>query len=771
MFQSLSFDPVFPWWIILLFAGLTITLLVIRPGFGHLTNGKRMTLVGLRTLALLLLLIAMVRPGWLSTETRKQNAVIPVMLDISKSMTLDHSSDGESRYREARKVLQEVQSRVDEFTNQDIELLLYAFDGQSYPTKWEAAESLPRKNATLLPNESDVLNQGLLPGVPDGRQTDLVGAIDQVSRMNRRRRIAGFVLLSDGVANATRPRATPNEVARELEARSAPVHAMMFGPSTVSESFVDAAVASMPDNLTGFAENEMEFRAAVRLRGFAGQNVPVQMKVRKPDGSEEIVMTQSVVPGSNDELAQVDFHYLPMDPGSYKVTVQVPNQNREVAFSNNALSAYMQAFPGGLRVLYITGNLQFEQRFLVRSLEASKDIQVNFVWADSADQKQIFQNLFRDNTYDVFVLDNIDSTWLAGLDLLQEAVLDGKGLLMMGGYHSFGPGGYSETPLAEVLPVQMRATERQDFDGPIRRDLHIERPFRIRSTADHFITRLGQEGGSNLQWESLPELQGANLMNRLKDSAEVLLESENGDPVLVAGKYGGRVLAFAADSTFIWARQGFQTEHQQFWRQMMLWLASRDVAGDENIWMKLSKRRLMAGENLGITAGVRSVRGEEVQGFQATATLTTPDGSQLNIPIATQADQKQFVGKVDQSQIEKGGVYKMSISIAKDGRVVGSEEQEFDVVDIDNETVVPIADASLMQQMVDATKAAGGRMWTPTQSSTMMDSLLQATKELEVKIPQLWRLGDSSSDASAFVLVFFGLMMVEWGFRKWWGMV
>ena len=36
---------------------------------------------------------------------------------------------------------------------------------------------------------------------------------------------------------------------------------------------------------------------------------------------------------------------------------------------------------------------------------------------------------------------------------LADTVKAGAGLIMLGGFHSFGPGGYSETPLADVLPV------------------------------------------------------------------------------------------------------------------------------------------------------------------------------------------------------------------------------------------------------------------------------------------------------------------------------
>ena len=47
---------------------------------------------------------------------------------------------------------------------------------------------------------------------------------------------------------------------------------------------------------------------------------------------------------------------------------------------------------------------------------------------------------------------------------------------MLGGFHSFGPGRYCETPLADVLPVAMDRLERQSFDDPIRERPALARP-------------------------------------------------------------------------------------------------------------------------------------------------------------------------------------------------------------------------------------------------------------------------------------------------------
>ena len=47
---------------------------------------------------------------------------------------------------------------------------------------------------------------------------------------------------------------------------------------------------------------------------------------------------------------------------------------------------------------------------------------------------------------------------------------------MLGGFHTYGPGGYYDTALADVLPVVMDRLERQRLDEPVRDDVHLAGP-------------------------------------------------------------------------------------------------------------------------------------------------------------------------------------------------------------------------------------------------------------------------------------------------------
>jgi hypothetical protein len=136
-----------------------------------------------------------------------------------------------------------------------------------------------------------------------------------------------------------------------------------------------------------------------------------------------------------------------------------------------------------------------------------------------------------------------------------------------------------------------------------------------------------------------------------------------------------------------------------------------------------------------------------------------------------QADRTQFNGSVESDFISAGGVYRLDVVMSKDGEEIGRESQEFDVIDIDSETVIPIADPSLVQHLADATQAAGGQLWTVPQLDRLADSMIKSTEKLELKIPQLWRLGDTAWDAYVFVIALFVVLMLQWGLRKYWGLV
>ena len=257
-------------------------------------------------------------------------------------------------------------------------------------------------------------------------------------------------------------------------------------------------------------------------------------------------------------------------------------------------------------MLYIEGLARIEQKFIRRSLDPSPDIKVDYVRIDARRKETRPPDLrerFKPGRYDVYIFGDIDSLAFDEAEMAQlaKSVNAGAGFMMLGGEHSFGAGGYGRTPLADVLPIHIDRFERQNFDEPIRNDLHLSGSFRMMPTPiglTQSLTQLSLRDKNKTTWSQLPPLDGANRFRDLKPGAQMLAESIEGDPLLVAKDYGaGRVLAFAGDSTWRWWLKGFAPMHRRFWRQTILWLVQGREHGRQCLDC-LDRRRYGPGERV-----------------------------------------------------------------------------------------------------------------------------------------------------------------------------
>lgn len=125
-------------------------------------------------------------------------------------------------------------------------------------------------------------------------------------------------------------------------------------------------------------------------------------------------------------------------------------------FQNNSLAAFSRVV-GPPRVL-IARVAPEETRYLADALRASGLI------VDEAAPEDLPLGLAALETYDSIVLANVPAVALgeARMALLQTYIRDlGGGLVVTGGPQSYAPGGYFETPLEDLLPVEMQIRDQQ----------------------------------------------------------------------------------------------------------------------------------------------------------------------------------------------------------------------------------------------------------------------------------------------------------------------
>ena len=249
----------------------------------------------------------------------------------------------------------------------------------------------------------------------------------------------------------------------------------------------------------------------------------------------------------------------------------------------------------------------------------------------------------------------------------------------------------------------------------------------------------------------------------------MLAESPEQIPLLVAGEYGGgRVLAFAGDSTWQWWRQGLSTTHRRFWRQVVLWLARRDDLTRNDVWIDLPQRRFPVGSRMAFTAGARTAMGDVIPNARLSATLTGPDGQPTPVRLSRKGD--EFAGVID--RLTQPGSYQISVTaLDADGQQLGSATAHFEVMDQDVELSNPAADPDQMARLANLTRESGGRVVAPEQLPSLLKEIQQNPPQMVEEVLTRWQLADTWWDAWLVLGCLVGLLTVEWFLRKRWGLV
>lgn len=730
--------------------GLFLFLSLIGPSFGGVIPRRKRILFMLRLLAVGMVVVALLRPAVVYTDVTRQSATILLLFDKSRSMSVPDAVNGRTRWEELRQTVENVRSQLAELASR-FEVKAYTFDLAPQPVEMQGG-SLE------------------LPELPDGAQTAIGASLEDLLREHSGKRVLGVLLFSDGAQRAYPPRDTlPQTVAARMKHLGWPLLAFRFGQARGLGQAQDVAITELVADQTVFVKNELSISGQIRIEGFANRPIAVRLVAGRPDGQSEVAGQQEIQSTGEGERVSVRFSFIPQQAGEYKLTLEAEVQPGELVTTNNAMTTFVNALKGGLNVLYLESDWRPEVKFLRRSLDASPDIHVDYRRFDperpetrpgDADQ------FFRPGKYDVFILGDIDSAAFSNAQwgALRDRVEQGAGLIMLGGGHSFGPGGYATTPLADVLPVEMHANERQQKDTPFPPDLHILQPVRIRPTQlgqMHFSLRLGNTAAqSAAKWAQLPPLDGANRL-RAKQTARVLAATEDNHPLLVAQDFGeGRVLAFAGDSTWRWWMRGFQAEHKRFWRQIILWLAKKDQSTEGNVWIKLAQRRFAPGQRVEASFGAQSPTGEPIADATYRVEVELPGGAKRVLsPVAT-----AHGGEVSFQETFEPGDYVFFVSASHGDQEVGSTRARFTVFQQDLELDNATAEAGTLDNLA---AISGGQSHAPEELPSVLRRFLDDLDSLEVPVEtrlSLW-------DTWPFFLLVVALLSTEWFLRKRWGLV
>ena len=743
----LSFYPVFDSYLLVVAVALLLLgLMWFGPSGEKTGRTHRVILALLRAAVIALVLLAMLRPTLIYTETKKQPASLVVLVDQSRSMSVPDAVGNKTRWDSLRGALTDAAPALAKL-QRDFEIKAWTFDADVHEVGVERGRIE-------------------LPVKPEGQQTAIGAALDDVLGREAGKRLLGMILLSDGAQRAYAPRDLPPQTAAaRLKHIGCPLFTFPFGQSRGLGEAQDVAVKSLIVSPNVFAKNDLTISGEIRVDGYVNVDIPVRVLFETEPGKMEVVAQQTIRAIADGQLLPVQLNYVPEVPGEYKLTLEAVEQPGELVTTNNRLSTFVNVLKGGLNVLYLEGTLRVEEKFIRRALESSHDIKVDYVRLPP--RPADFAEYFKPGKYEVYLLGDVDSTMFQGNELteLAECVNRGAGLMMLGGFQSFGPGGYAGSPLANVLPVRMNRLERQRPGDPFRNDQHWPGPLPMRPTSlgllQFALTLAGSRQESEALWAKLPPLDGANKFQELSPGAQVWADAGPDKPLLVAQNFGeGRVLAFAGDSTWRWPMRGFESVHKRFWRQLMLWLAKKDQSREGNVWIRLTQRSLAPLQKVDFTIGANAAAGDPVPDANFKAEIVLPDGA--HHPLSLVRQEEQMAGSFRDTQA--AGDYAIEVTATRKDQPLGTARARFQVFQQDLELDNAAADAATLENLAAMT---GGQSLAPEQLPELVKRLIDQTQSLDVQHETkatFW-------DTWWFFITLVGLLGIEWYLRKRWGLV
>ena len=148
---------------------------------------------------------------------------------------------------------------------------------------------------------------------------------------------------------------------------------------------------------------------------------------------------------------------------------------------------------------------------------------------------QLDDKEFQPGRYDVYVLDELPADALTQRQqgMLATAVERGAGMIMLGGQFSFGAGGWAQTEVARILPIEIHPGDgMKEVEGGLE-----FQPTELGFAS--WILQLGPTGAETIKnWSKLPPFSQANRLGTLKGSALILARTADGEPLLVVRMSG-----------------------------------------------------------------------------------------------------------------------------------------------------------------------------------------------------------------------------------------
>ncbi|MEM8812574.1 MAG: hypothetical protein AAGF59_08150 [Pseudomonadota bacterium] len=595
MIWSITFDPVFPWWMIAALSVIGLALALVGLIARH--RGAF-----LRLLALALIVFAMFDPALQREDREPLSSVAAIVVDRSESQGFGN------RTPETDQAVADLTSRLERLGEIDVRVV-------------EAGtRSGQRQDGTAL---FQTLNTALSDVPPE--------------------RVAGAILVTDGQVHDV-----PND-ARQL-GFSAPLHALITG----SENERDRQLVLRRAPRFGLIGTDQPVTLTVRDHGIANAGA-VSILVKR-DG--EHLLQEQARPGETIEIPVpianagsniFEFEAMTLDGeltdinNRVVVSIEGVRENLRVLLVSGEPHAGERTWRNLLKSDAAVDLVHFT---ILRPPEKQDGTPINELSLIAFPTRELFS--IKINEFDLIIFDRYRRRGVLPLlyfDNIARYVRDGGAVLVASGPDYAHASSVFRTPLADILPAEPTGSV---FEQPYRAAVS-------ETGIRHPVTR-DLPGSESVppkwsRWFRLVDVFGSD--------GQVVMEGPEQRPLLILNREGdGRVALMLSDHAWLWAR-GFEGggPHVPLLRRLSHWLMKEPDLEEEALRMEARDGRLQVTRQT-LTDGTEPIflkypdgRSEQITLDETAAGIwsATLDTTDLGIHVVEQGDRRALahVGPVN----------------------------------------------------------------------------------------------------------------------------
>jgi uncharacterized membrane protein len=604
--------------------------------------------------------------------------------------------------------------------------------------------------------------------VASARRSDLSAALRAARERYRGRPVAGIVLLSDGGDTS----------GGEQTADGPPVFAMAIGSRTPGRDrevlSVTAAEAVLDDSRTDLAVSAVSHGYGV---------APIELRLLE---NGRVIDVRRSTPAAEGTPVREVFHVAPGRGAAAVYTVEIPAAADELVPENNIRSVLVQTPSRPRRVLLVQGAPGFEHSFLRRAWAGDAELQVDSVvrkgkneqgsdtfYIQAAAERSApltsgfpasREHLF---AYDAVVLANVEGATLTRAQL--EATRDfvgrrGGGLLVLGA-QSFLRGGLVDTPIEEVLPLDLADRGRDVVPATDAQPGALNRVVLTAAGESHPIMQLTPRiDETRKRWAAVPALAAIAPLGGPRPGATVLAVASGGGgtarALAAVQRFGdGRSMVFTGEGAWRWRMllPAADRSYETFWRQAVRWLA---LPATEPISITASPGAT-PGDVLTARVAARTALFDPIPGATVEVRVTRPDGRIDEVPATAETSPGSDGTFVARYRTQLAGVHRIAADVRGPGDSRGSASVAALVGGADAEMADPRLNLRVLERIA---AASGGRTIEPGETEALVAQLRAALPAATLLVQRdLWH------NAWSFTAIV-ALLSAEWLLRRRWGL-